>query len=150
MNHVTTAVQIVRPQYCNGMSRARLFGGQLMSWIDTIATVAARRYAQCEVTTLCVDNLTFMEPAYANDTVVQKAQVTWTGHTSMEVRVDSYVEQLSGKRQLINRAYLVFVALDDGERPTAVPPFEPDTEEEKRELEAALKRREIRLKRPTE
>ena len=39
MNHVTTAVQIVRPQYCNGMSRARLFGGQLMSWIDTIATV---------------------------------------------------------------------------------------------------------------
>ena len=150
MQEKTTSVQIVMPQHCNGYAKPRLFGGQIMAWIDVVGAVAARRYTQKAVTTVCVDNLSFLKPAYLNDTVVQEAVVTWTGRTSLEVRVDSLVERLDGSRELINRAYVVFVALDDGERPTAVPPFEPDTEEEKREWEAALKRREIRLKRPTE
>ena len=73
--------------------------------------------------------------------------VTWTGHTSLEVRVDSYVERLDGTRRLINKAYLVFVALDDSDRPTAVPPFTPDSEDEQLEYDAALGRRKIRLNR---
>ena len=100
----TTAVQIVMPQHCNGYAKPRLFGGQIMAWIDVIGAVAARRYTQRAVTTVCIDNLTFLKPAYLNDTVVQEAVVTWTGHTSLEVRVDSMVERLDGSRELINRA----------------------------------------------
>ena len=47
MHEVTTGVQIVLPQHCNGYEKPRLFGGQLMAWIDIIAAVAARRYACC-------------------------------------------------------------------------------------------------------
>ena len=57
MHEVTTGVQIVLPQHCNGYEKPRLFGGQLMAWIDIIAAVAARRYACCAVTTVRVDNL---------------------------------------------------------------------------------------------
>ena len=145
MPDITTSVQIVLPQHCNGYKKPRLFGGQIMAWIDIVGAVAARRYTQRAVTTVCIDNLNFLNPAYLNDTVVQEAMVTWTGRTSLEVRVDSYVEQLDGQRKRINRAYLVFVALDDEDRPAPVPPFTPRTDAERREYEAALRRREIRM-----
>ena len=79
--------------------------------------------------------------------MVQEAQVTWTGNTSLEVRVDSYVEKLDGSRERVNRAYVVFVALDERDNPKPVPPFTPETEAEKREYAAALERRRIRLSR---
>ena len=147
MAEITTSVQIVLPQHCNGYARPRLFGGQVMAWIDIVGAVAARRYTHSAVTTVCVDNLSFLRPAYLNDTVVQEACVTWTGRTSLEVRVDSYVERLDGCREAVNRAYLVFVALDENDAPMPVPPFTPETEEERREYEAAVERRRIRLQR---
>ena len=52
---------------------------------------------------------------------------------SMEVRVDSFVEDLRGEQRLINRAYLVLVALDQVGKPAAVPRLIPETEEECRE-----------------
>ncbi len=145
MAEITSTVQIVLPQHCNGYSKPRLFGGQLMAWIDVVGAVAARRYAQCAVTTACVDNLSFLSAAYLNDTIVQEACVTWTGRTSMEVRVDTYVEQLDGARQRVNRAYMVFVAIDWEGKPVAVPPFEPAPDEERDEHEPAIERRRIRL-----
>ena len=144
MHEVSTTAMIVMPQHCNGYTKPRLFGGQLMAWIDVIGAVAARRYTNSAVTTARIDNLNFIAPAYLNDTVVQEARVTWTGHTSMEVRVDSYVEQLDGTRSAINQAYLVFVALDENDRPKKVPRFVPETEEEQAEYEAAIQRKEIR------
>ena len=147
MPEITTSVQIVLPQHCNGYKKPRLFGGQIMAWIDIVGAVAARRYTNSAVTTVCVDNLNFLNPAFLNDTVVQEAVVTWTGRTSLEVRVDSYVEQLDGQRKPVNRAYVVFVALDDQDNPAEVPPFTPVTEAEKREYAAALERRKIRLAR---
>ena len=140
----TTTVQIVMPQHCNGYAKPRLFGGQIMAWIDVVGAVAARRYTQKAVTTVCIDNLTFVKPAYLNDTVVQEAVVTWTGRTSLEVRVDSMVERLDGSRELINRAYAVFVALDEDDLPSPVPPFTPETEEEKQLWRDAETRRQFR------
>ena len=142
---ITTAVQIVMPQHCNGYKNPRLFGGQMMAWIDVVGAVAARRFTQRAVTTVCIDNLTFLKPAYLNDTVVQEARVTWTGNTSLEVRVDSMVERLDGTRELINRAYAVFVALDDEDHPTAVPPYVPETEEEKLIFQEAMVRKQFRM-----
>jgi len=144
MTEKTTTVQIVMPQHCNGYAKPRLFGGQIMAWIDVIGAVAARRYSQKAVTTVCIDHLTFLKPAYLNDTVVQEAFVTWTGRTSMEVRVDSMVERLDGTRELINRAYAVFVALDEKDQPSGVPPFIPETDEEIREYKDAEVRRKQR------
>ncbi len=144
---ITSTVQIVMPQHCNGYARPRLFGGQIMAWIDVVGAVAARRYTGRAVTTVCIDNLNFLQPAFLNDTVVQEAVVTWTGRTSLEVRVDSMVERLDGSRELINRAYVVFVALDDEDRPASVKPFIPETIEEKLEYAAAEERRKVRLQR---
>lgn len=140
----TCQVQIVMPSHVNGTMR--LFGGQLMEWIDVTAAVEARRHALSDVTLAAVDPLEFIAPVHLNDTVLIIASVTWTGKTSMEVQVDTFVEHLSQKRELVNRAHLVFVAVDEAGRPQPVPPLEPKTERDKRAYEAAQRRRAWRLK----
>lgn len=110
----TEQVQIVLPGHSNGR-RGRLFGGRLMEWIDVVAAVVARRHSGVNVTTAAVDNLQFKAAAHIGDTVLLVGQMTWTGNTSMEVRVDVYVENLGGDKALINQAYLVLVAIDQEE-----------------------------------
>lgn len=134
----TEQIQILMPSHINGYKR--LFGGKLMEWIDVVAAVAARRHSNRNVTTVAVDHLEFKAPAYVNSTIVLVGQLTSVGRTSMEVRVDTFVEELNGERSLINRAYLVMVALDEEDRPTPVPPLVCETMEEKIERAAAKER----------
>lgn len=140
----TSQVQIVMASHVNGARR--LFGGKLMEWIDITAAVEARRHALCDVTLAAVDPLEFIEPVHVNDTVVLEAEVTWTGRTSLEVKVDTFVEHLTNVRQHVNRAYLVFVAVDAQNNPQEIQPYQPQTEMQKREFENAAQRRAYRLK----
>ena len=138
----TESVQILNLGTMNGYNR--LFGGKLMEWIDICAAVAARRHANRNVTTVRVDTLEFKEPAYANSLVVLCGKLVYVGKTSMDVRVQSYVEKLDGSRQLINSAYLTLVALDENDKPTPVAPLTLTTDEEKAEWDAAKARRAAR------
>lgn len=144
----TEQVQVLTQANINGYHR--LFGGQLMEWIDVVAAVAARRHSGCNVTTAVVDTLTFQAPAYANDTVIICGYVTYVRRTSMEVCTKTYVENLNGTRKLINTAYLVMVALDENENPTEVPRLILETDTEKAEWEAAEKRALLRKQRRRE
>lgn len=135
-------VYMLMYEHLNGYGR--LFGGQLMEWIDVVAGVVARRHSNCEVTTAAIDRLDFIAPAYIGDTVVLEGCLTYTGRTSMEVRVDTYVEKLCGTRERINRAYLVMVALDKDGNPAPVPALIPETIEEKAEFEAGKRRKKAR------
>ncbi|HEX3038109.1 MAG TPA: acyl-CoA thioesterase [Oscillospiraceae bacterium] len=141
-------VQLVLSEHMNGYNR--LFGGQLVEWIDILAGVVARRHSNRNVTTATIDNLQFKHPAHVNDVVVLIGRITFVGKTSMEVRVDTYIEDLAGDKELINVAYLVLVALDDEELPVEVPKLLLETEEEKSEWEAAAKRRQLRKQRRIE
>ena len=142
----TTQVQIVMSEHINGAGR--LFGGKLMEWIDVVAGVTARRHCRRNVTTACIDGLSFESPAYLNDTLVLVGQVTYVGTTSMEVRVDTFVESLNGARVLVNRAYLVMVAMREDGSLAVVPKLICDTEEERQEEQAATARRALRRPRP--
>ena len=136
------------PMHMNGTQR--LFGGRLMEWIDVVAGVVARRHSQCNVITAAIDNLQFKDGAFLNETLVLVGKLTYVGRTSMEVRVDTYVEEFSGMRRSINRAYLVMVALDEQEKPTKVPELIIETESERAEWEGAIKRNELRKRRRQE
>ncbi len=144
----TEQAQIVLSSHING--NKRLFGGQLLVWIDTVAAVVARRHAQKEVTTVAIDNLHFHEGVKTGSTVILYGCVTCTGRTSMEIRVDTYRELLTGERTLVNRAYLVMVAIDEDGRPTPVPKVIPETPEEREEFEKGQRRQELRKSRRSE
>lgn len=85
-----------------------------------------------------------------NSTIVLVGQLTYVGRTSMEVRVDTFVEELNGKKTMINRAYLVMVALDENEQPTPVPGLICETDEERAEWEAGQRRKALRKQREKE
>lgn len=125
----------------------RLFGGRLVEWIDMVAGVVARRHSNCNVTTASIDELAFIAPAHADDTILLVGQIAYVGRTSMEVRVDTYVERLDGERSHVNRAYLTMVALDWADRPTEVPRLILTTEEEREEWRAGLERAAERKRR---
>ena len=141
-------IQIVLSGHING--DGRLFGGQLVEWIDIVAGVVARRHSHHPTTTAAIDNLQFKEPVYANSTVVLAGKITYVGRTSMEVRVDSYVEELDGTQKLANTAYLVMVALDEDDKPTPVPRLLLETEEEKAEWLSGERRSKLRKQRRIE
>ena len=136
----TEQVHVLTMSNLNGYNR--LFGGQLMSWIDEVAAVVARRHSGCNVTTASVDTLVFKKPAHANDTVILNGKITYAGNTSMEVDVKTYVENLTGERILINEAFVTMVAIDENEKPTKIPALILETDEERNSFENALKRRE--------
>ncbi len=136
-------VYIVMPQHLN--SFGKLFGGQLAAWIDIVAGVAATRHCRMPITTAAIDNLRFRESVSQNDLLVLRARVTHTGRTSMEVRVDSFVENvLNGERKLVNTAFVIEVALDENNKPRPVPPIIPCSDGEKADFEAGEKRRLMR------
>ena len=104
-------VHIIRPADLN--DAGRLFGGVLMQWIDEVAALVAKRHSQMNVTTASVDNLRFLQGAFQRDVIVIIGRVTHVGNTSMEVKVETYVEHTDGKRDLINRAFLTEIGLGE-------------------------------------
>ena len=136
----TTQVQVITQMHLNGYER--LFGGQLMSWMDIVAAVTARRHSGRNVTTARVEALDFSLPARANDTMILTGKVAYVGKTSMYVKVEAYIEELNGERMLTNRAWFVMVALDENDKPVSVPAIIPETEEDIGDMAFAARLRE--------
>ncbi len=145
---ITTQVQMILSADINGSGR--LFGGRLMEWIDIVAAVTARRHSGNNVTTICVDNLTFKSAVHINDIIVLIAKITYVGKTSMEVSVQTYIETEDGEKILVNKAYLVMVALDENDNPVTVPELILETQEDENEWAAGKKRYELRKLRKKE
>jgi len=145
---LTEQQYLICPAHINHYGR--LFGGQLLKWIDELAGIVAIRHCGATVTTAAIDNLQFQAPAYTGDMIVLQGMVTYVGRTSMEVRVDTYREALNGKREMINRAYIDMVCIDCKGRPMEVPALLMDTDDQRKEYEAAKKRKEMRKIRRTE
>ena len=135
---------IIMPENMN--DSGRLFGGKLMCWIDEVAGLVGRRHAQMNVTTGTVENLKFLRGAYLREMIVVSGKVTCVANSSMEVKVESFVERATGERELINRAFLTMVGLDENDRPCRLPRLILETEEDRREWEQAEMRRRSRQK----
>ena len=146
----TQQVHIVMYEHIN--SERRLFGGRLMEWIDEAAGIAARRHCGSTITTACVDQLEFKHAVHLDDDVVIIAKVTYVGRTSLEVRVDSYVEEYDTReRNLINTAFLTEVCIDEKGKATPIEyGLELSDDDEREEWEDARKRLILRKTRKAE
>ena len=145
---MTEQQYLIRPSHINHYGR--LFGGQLLYWIDELAGIVAIRHSGATVTTAAIDNLQFKAPAYEGELVVLQGQVTYVGRSSMEIRVDTYTESLDGERKMINRAYIDMVAINSDGEPVEVPGLLIQTPEQQAEYEAAAKRKALRTQRRQE
>jgi acyl-CoA hydrolase len=129
-----------------------LLGGRVMHLVDMAGALAAMRHCRRPVVTVAVDSMTFLQPIHIGQLIILKSSLNRAFHTSMEVGVKVFVEDLvTGERKHTSSAYLTFVAIDGVGGRIPVPCVIPETEEEKRRYRQAGERREYRLslKKPT-
>lgn len=123
-----------------------LMGGRLMYWMDIAAALAAMKHCSAPVVTASVDNISFENPIKLGNVVHIQAKVSRSFNTSMEVHMNVWGEDaLHQYKYKSNEAYYTFVALDPNGKPRKVPELVPETPEEVKLFEGALRRRQLRL-----
>jgi acyl-CoA hydrolase len=139
-----TLAQVMLPEDAN--PRGNVHGGTLMKLADNAGGTCAARHAHSQVVTVVMDSMTFEAPVYVGDLVTLRAEVTWTGHTSIETRVTIEAENVvSGVVRPVSSAFFVYVAIDADGRPTPVPPLIVETDAARQRWQEAERRRARRL-----
>lgn len=137
-------VEAVLPNDANPLGA--MLGGRVMHLIDIAGALAAHRHSNSHVVTASVDYLDFRFPIRVGEWIVLKSSVIRVFHTSMEVGVKVFSENvLTGERKHTSSAYLTFVAIDADRKPIPVPPLILETDEDRRRFREAAERRKIRL-----
>ncbi len=120
----------VFPGHTNALNT--LFGGHLMSIMDTSAGMAASKFAHREFVTVSVDALKFRKPAYQGDLIRTTAKVVWTSPRTAGLHVTSCrMSRSEWEGEEICSGFFFMVAIDDSMNPISIPQFTPNTEEEK-------------------
>ncbi len=123
-----------------------LFGGRLLEWMDVIAAVSAHRHCRRVVVTATVNHVAFHSPIKYASIVTLEAKVSRAFTSSMEIFIDVFVEDpVTGEKEKSNEAIYTFVAVDQNGSPLPVPPVVPETEEEQKRFDSALRRRQLAL-----
>jgi acyl-CoA hydrolase len=141
---VVVMTELVLPNDTNNFGN--LMGGRLMYWMDIAAALAAMKHCSAPVVTASVDNISFESPIKIGNVVHIEAKVTRAFTSSMEVHMKVWGEDaIQQYRYKSNEAYYTFVSLDPNGKPRKVNGLIPETEEEKKLFEGALRRRQLRL-----
>ena len=116
-----------------------------MARMDKVASIAAIKHSENIVVTASVNNISFGEPVYKGSILTIEAKVSRAFTTSMEVFIDVWIDDDSGKKIKANEAIYTFVAVDKSGKPTKIDKINPETDEEKNRYDAALRRRQLSL-----
>jgi acyl-CoA hydrolase len=136
--------ELVLPTHANSLGS--VFGGEVLSWIDLCAAICAQRHTGRIVTTAGIDELSFERPIKVGHVAQITARITASFRTSVEVKVQVDGEDArTGERWPCVSAFVTFVAVDDDQRPTAVPPVELASDEDHALARDAAERRAVRL-----
>ncbi len=120
----------VFPGHTNSMDT--LYGGRLMSIMDTAAGMVSSKFAHIEFVTVSVDSLKFRRPAYQGDIIRTTSRVVWTSpHTTGVHVVSCRLSRSEWEGEEICSGFFFMVAVDSDMQPTGVPQFSPVTNEEK-------------------
>lgn len=140
----TIMTELVLPNDTNLFGN--LMGGRLMYWMDIAAAMATQKHCNAPAVTASVDNISFENPIKLGNAVHIEAKVTRAFNSSMEVYLKVYGEDLIQQyKYKSNEAYYTFVALDPHNKPKQVPQLIPETQEEIKLFDGALRRRQLRL-----
>ena len=109
-----------------------LFGGRLMSIMDTAAGMVSSKFAHKEFVTVSVDALKFRRPAFQGDIIRTTSRVVWTSpHTAGVHVISCRLSRSEWEGEEICSGFFFMVAVDSEMRPVTIPQFSPTTDEEK-------------------
>uniref|UniRef100_A0A7N8YMA1 Acyl-CoA thioesterase 11b n=1 Tax=Mastacembelus armatus TaxID=205130 RepID=A0A7N8YMA1_9TELE len=139
------SVELVLPPHTN--HQVSTFGGQIMAWMENVATIAASRLCNAHPTLRTIDMFHFRAPSHIGDRLVLKAIVNNAFKHSMEVGVCAEAYQGGEPLRHINSAFMTFEVLDSDRKPRTLPRIRPVPVDGKRRYQEAIARKKIRLDR---
>jgi acyl-CoA thioesterase YciA len=103
-----------------------IFGGWLMSLMDSAAGSVAARHSKGRAVTIAVDGMTFLRPVVVGDEVSVFATLVGCGRTSMKIAVEAWRRTRHDDRSYrVTKADFTFVAIGEDRQPRTVPPMLP-------------------------
>ncbi|KAM4738684.1 acyl-coenzyme A thioesterase 11b isoform 2-T2 [Anableps anableps] len=142
------SVELVLPPHAN--HQVSTFGGQIMAWMENVATIAASRLCNAHPTLRTIDMFHFRGPSHIGDRLVLKAIVNNAFKHSMEVGVCAEAYQGGEPLRHINSAFMTFEVLDSDRKPRTLPHLRPEPVDGRRRYKEAIARKKIRLDRECE
>ncbi|XP_048064723.1 acyl-coenzyme A thioesterase 11b [Megalobrama amblycephala] len=139
------SVELVLPPHAN--HQVSTFGGQIMAWMENVATISASRLCNAHPTLRSIDMFHFRGPSHIGDRLVLKAIVNNAFKKSMEVGVCAEAYQGGEPLRHINTAFMTFEVLDNDRKPCTLPRIRPEPVDGKRRFQEAIARKKIRLDR---
>jgi acyl-CoA thioesterase YciA len=98
-----------------------IFGGWLLSQMDLAGANVATRRADCRVSTVGIDGMSFHKPVYVGDELSCYAAVDRTGNTSLTVDIEAWVRRSRrNKFVLVTEGIFTYVALDENRQPRSI------------------------------
>ena len=103
-------------------ANGHIFGGWVLSQMDIAAGIVASRRAEGPVATVAIEAMEFIAPILLHDVISVYARIERTGRTSMGIRIDVIATRDRGTQEVkVTEALFTFVALDENNRPRAIP-----------------------------
>lgn len=105
-------------------ANGHIFGGWVLSQMDTAGGIIAWREAQGPVATVAIDAMEFIAPILLNDVISVYGTVERRGRTSLGIRLDVVAQRKFGREEKeipVTSGLFTFVALDENHRPRALP-----------------------------
>ena len=112
---------IPRPGDIN--SNGHIFGGWVLSQMDSAGGIVAGRIAEGRTATVAIETMEFIAPILLSDIISVYASVERRGRTSIAIRLDVIAHRERGAVEVkVTSGVFTFVALDDDFRPRVLPP----------------------------
>ena len=99
-----------------------IFGGVILSYIDTAAAIEARKHTLKKIVTKAMHEVVFVAPVFVGDLVSFYTDLVRIGRTSITVKVIVEAHRIShpNERALVTEAEVVYVAIDESRRPVPI------------------------------
>jgi acyl-CoA thioesterase YciA len=103
-------------------SNGHIFGGWVLSQMDSAGGIVAGRIAQGRTATVAIETMEFLAPILLSDIISVYAKIERRGRTSIAIRLDVVASRSLGAEEVkVTSGVFTFVALDDNFRPRALP-----------------------------
>ncbi len=110
-----------------------IFGGWLMSQMDTAGAIMAYEMCRGKVVTVAVDQIVFKNPVNVGDVVCCYCKLVHIGHTSIKIKLELWARKNCAEkvsRVKVTEAGFTYVAVDNDGKKRPLPQYLIDNKDE--------------------
>ncbi|WP_448564698.1 acyl-CoA thioesterase [Thalassotalea ganghwensis] len=118
----------------------KVHGGAVMKWIDLAAYACAAGWSGRYCVTAYAGGIKFVAPIHVGSLVEVEAKVIYTGNSSMHIALEvNACDPKSLNRRKTTHCIVIMVAVDETGHKVSIPEWIPESAEDKKQHDSAVK-----------